>query len=117
MSALPVAAMPLAVWNRLTALAVVFAVYVTLWSVMFALFATGIGLLAGCLGGVIGFFVMLFGGNPAQAWLLLGGALICGGAGALLCLSLGSLTKGILKCGKAILTGIKSLFAGKGTKK
>ena len=101
----------------ITALAVVFAVYVTLWSVMLALFATGIGLLAGCLGGVIGFFVMLFGGNPAQAWLLLGGALICGGAGALLCLSLGSLTKGILKCGKAILTGIKSLFAGKGTKK
>ena len=101
----------------ITALAVVFAVYVTLWSVMLALFATGIGLLAGCLGGMIGFFVMLFGGNPAQAWLLLGGALICGGAGALLCLSLGSLTKGILKCGKAILTGIKSLFAGKGTKK
>ena len=101
----------------ITAFAVILSVYVTLWSVLISLFATGIGLLVGCLGGVAGFFVLLFTGSPAQAWLLLGGALVCGGVGVLLCLSMGSLTKGILKCGKAVLTGIKSLFAGKGTKK
>ena len=107
---------PLWLTLLITALAVVFAVYVTLWSVMLSLFAAGIGLLGGCLGGVAGFFVLLFTGSPAQAWLLLGGALVCGGAGVLLCLSLGSLTRGILKGGKAILTGIKSLFVGKGAK-
>ena len=32
----------------------------------------------------------------------------------LLCLSLGKLIKGILKCSKAVLTGVKSLFMGKG---
>lgn len=108
---------PLWIPLLITALCVVFAIYLTLWSVLLSLFATGIGLTVGGIGGILGSAVVLIAtGNPAQFWLILGGSLACAGVGVLLCLSLGSLTRAVIKCGRAVLTGIKSLFVGKGAR-
>lgn len=95
-------------------LAVVFSVYVSLWSVVIALYAvfvalacSGIGVL---LGGVFG---CIFRGVP-EGIFLIGASLICG-ALAMFFLPVCNLTaKGIAWLGKKILQGIKSCFIRKG---
>ena len=105
------------VWIPLVASAAgtVISIYVSLWSVVVALYATAFALAVAALGCVLGSFFMI-GGFP-EAMVAWGAALLCAGLGILLFLLSNLAAKGMVKLTKLIWdTGkkiYKSIFKGK----
>jgi len=98
-------------------LAVIFSIYVSLWSVVISLYAVFAALAASGVGIVLGSIVLcIFSGIP-QGLFLLGAGLICAGL-ALFFLPVCNLAaKGSVWIGKKLLQGIKSCFIRKGDAK
>ena len=51
---------------------IVLAVYIVLWAVIVVLYAADLSFAAATVGGIAGFFLLLYGGYPVQAVLFLG---------------------------------------------
>lgn len=98
-------------------LAVIFSIYVCLWSVVISLYAVFAALAGSAVGIVLGSIVLcIFSGIP-QGLFLLGAGLICAGL-ALFFLPVCNLAaKGSVWIGKKLLQGIKSCFIRKGDAK
>lgn len=98
-------------------LAVIFSVYVSLWSAVISLYATFVALAASALGVIFGGVALcIFSGIP-QGLFLLGAGLICAGL-ALLFLPVCNLAaKGMVWIGKKLLLWIKTWFIRKGDAK
>lgn len=98
-------------------LAVIFSVYVSLWSAVISLYATFVALAASALGVIFGGIALcIFSGIP-QGLFLLGAGLICAGL-ALLFLPVCNLAaKGMVWIGKKLLLWIKTWFIRKGDAK
>ncbi len=97
----------------IAAAAVIFSVYVTLWSLIVVLFSVEISFAAGAIGGVLGSIPMFILGNAAAGVLLLGGALVCAGLGILWIFVCKVATKGLMWLTQV---SVKSLFIPKGDK-
>lgn len=94
-----------------SAVSIVFSVYVTLWSVVISLYAVFVALAASALGCVIGSFFMI--GGTAEVIVALGAAALCAGLAILLFL-LGNLAaKGMVALTKLAWQGCKNLFQRK----
>lgn len=103
------------VWFSLivAAIAVIFAIYLSLWAVVVALWAV-FGALAGCaVGSVAGFVVFLAGGNGVSAVAVLAAGLVCAGLSVFVFLGCKAVTKCILALTKAVARWIKKCFVGK----
>ena len=89
----------------------VISVYVSLWSVVIALYATTFALFVAALGCVLGSFFMI-GGFPqvSVAW---GAALLCAGLGILFLLLSNLAAKGMVKLTKLIWKSITGIFKRK----
>ena len=94
--------------------AVVFSFYVVLWSLIAALWAVEVALIASAFGGVAIAVVQAVRGNWLAAGAWLGGALLCGGLAILLFDGCKAATVGMARLTKKIAVKIKSWFMGKG---
>lgn len=103
------------VWFPLvvSALAVIFAVYVCLWAVDICLYATDFALAASGLGCTLGGIVVLCTRNYPEGLFILGAGAVCAGL-ALLFLPVCNLTaKGTVRVGKKLIRWIKRCFIRK----
>ncbi len=107
------------VWAPLliAAAAVVFAVYVVLWSVVVCLFAADLSLAAGAVTGIGGAMAYLRAGNIPAAAFSLGAGLVCAGLCALFFFVCTAAAKGAVSIGKRIILGVKACFIRKGDAK
>ena len=101
------------VWGSLAiaVAAVIFSVWISLWSVVISIYATSVALGASTLGCIFGSFFMVQ--LPGTPFATLGAALICAGL-AILFFLLGNLAaKGMVLLTKLTLKGIKGIFIKK----
>ena len=103
------------VWVPLliVAIAVIFALYVSIWACLIAFYAAELAMfLSGIAAFVVG-IAALFRIDPARALLAIGGGLILIGGSVMLIIPLVKLTKLVAKLAKKIVLWIKSLFVRK----
>lgn len=94
-----------------SAVSVVVSVYVSLWTVVIALYAVAVAVGAAAIGCFVGMFFML--GRPVTAMVTLGASLLCAGIGILMIL-LGNLAaKGMIALTKLCWQSAKSIFQRK----
>lgn len=107
------------VWLPLLAAGAVIllSLYVVLWSVVAVLYAVDLSFAAGALGGLFCFGVFAMAGSAAQAFLLLGAGLVCGGVAVLLFFAFNQISIGILRLSKQMILLIKAAFVRKGNEK
>lgn len=101
------------VWGSLviSVAAVIFSLWISLWSVVISIYATSVALGVSTLGCIFGSFFMF--DVPGTTFVALGAALICAGL-AILFFLLGNLTaKGMIQLTKLTLKGIKGIFIRK----
>ena len=97
----------------IAAVAVVFALLVSLWAIVFALYAVMLALaVSGIACAVLG-AMAVFPGNYAAGAGEIGIGLVCLGLGAMLFVALWFISKGVFRLCKKIIRGIKSLFVKK----
>ena len=94
----------------IAAAAVIFSVYVSLWSVIISLFAVEISFAAGAFAGIVASIPMFIFGNGAGALFLLGCGVFCAGLAVLWVFVCKFCTKGILWLTRVFF---KSLFIRK----
>ena len=90
----------------ITVVSLVFSLFVTLWAIE-------ISLMAGAVGGVGSFFVLLATGQAATAAFTLGGALVCGGLSIFLLFGAIAATRALWRGIGAICRWIAGLFKRK----
>ena len=86
-------------------------IYVSLWSVVIALYATAFALAAATLGCMIGSFFMI--GRAPTVMVAWGAALVCAGLAILIFLLSNLAAKGLVKLTKLIWNGITGIFKRK----
>ena len=94
-------------------LAVVFAIYISLWAVVISLYAANVAMAACAPTGIAAAVVLFASGKPAAALLFLGAALALAGLSILWFLLCNLTAKGMWKLGKLTLRGIKACFIRK----
>lgn len=101
------------VWIPLvaSAAATVFSVYVSLWSVVIALYATAFALGIAALGCVFGSFFMI--GSMAKVIVAWGAALVCAGLAILFFMLSNLAAKGMVALTKLTWKGIQGMFSRK----
>ena len=104
------------VWLPLliSAVAVVFSLFVSLCSVAISLWAVDLSLAVCFLGGIVGFIISLFTGQVASGALVLAIGMICAALSILLFFGCKETTKGCFWLGKRIILAIKRAFIKKG---
>ena len=104
------------VWLPLliSAVAVVFSLFVSLCSVAISLWAVDLSLAVCFLGGIVGFIISLFTGQVASGALVLAIGMICAALSILLFFGCKETTKGCIWLGKRIILAIKRAFIKKG---
>lgn len=92
--------------------AVIFSVWISLWSGVISLYATAVALAASAIGCIIGSFFMIDTGAVLflTAW---GAALVCAGLSILLFILSNLAAKGMVALTKLTLKGFKAIFAGR----
>ncbi len=95
--------------------AVVFSIYITIWSMVIAFYAVDLSLALGGLGSLVGAVMFFMGGKPAAGIVAIGAALVCGALSVLMFIGCGYMVKGVVFLTHKMLLGIKYLFVGKGT--
>lgn len=91
--------------------AVIFSVWISLWSVVITIFATSLALGVSALGCI--FACLFIARIPGSIWVALGAALVCAGL-AILFFLLGRLAAmGMVRLSKLIWQGMKAIFTGK----
>lgn len=103
------------IWFSLlvSAVAVVFSVYVVLWAVILSLWASELALIAGALCGVATGAIRFFRGERAQGAVLIGAGLFLAGLSIFLFFGCKAATEGIVALTKKIALWVKSLFLRK----
>ena len=94
-----------------SAVSVVFSVYVSLWSVVISLYAVFIALAASAVGCIVGSFFMI--GNPGTGMVAWGAALVCAGLAILLLLLANLAAKSLVKLTKWGWNSLKRIFRRK----
>ena len=95
------------------ALAVVLSVYISLWAVIFSLWAT-FGSLAACsVGGVLACIILSASGKGASGLAMLAAGLVCAGLAVFMFFGCNAATKGIVLCTKKVAIWIKNSLIGK----
>ena len=94
-------------------LAVVFAIYISLWAVVVSLYAANVAMAACAPTGILAAVVLFASGKPAAALLFLGAGLALAGLSILWFLLCNLTAKGMWKLGKLTLRGIKACFIRK----
>ena len=94
-------------------LAVVFAIYISLWAVVISLYAANVAMAACAPTGIIAAVVLFASGKPTSAFLFLGAGLALAGLSILWFLLCNLTAKGMWKLGKLTLRGIKACFIRK----
>ena len=94
-------------------LAVVFAIYISLWAVVVSLYAANVAMAACAPTGIIAAVVLFASGKPTSAFLFLGAGLALAGLSILWFLLCNLTAKGMWKLGKLTLRGIKACFIRK----
>lgn len=92
--------------------AVVFSLWISLWSVVISLYATAIALGASAIGCILGSFFMIADGIGAVL-VVWGGALVCAGLTILMFMLSNLAAKGLISLTKLTWKGIKRSFAGR----
>ena len=103
------------IWISLliAALAIVFSLYVVLWSVIICLWAAGLGIAGGSLGGILSAVILTILGNFLQGAAVLGAALVCAGIFILWFFMCQQILKGVLLLTKKLALGFKYLVVGR----
>lgn len=101
-------------WGSLAiaAAAVVFSVWISLWSVVISLYATSVALGVSAFGCILGSFFMI--GNTAEILVALGAAMVCAGLSILFFVLSNLAAKGMVKLTQLTVKGIKGMFTRKG---
>lgn len=94
-------------------LAVVFAIYISLWAVVVSLYAANVAMAACAPTGIAAAVVLFASGKPTAALLLLGAGLALAGLSILWFLLCNLTAKGVWKLGRLTLRGIKACFIRK----
>ena len=94
-------------------LAVVFAIYISLWAVVVSLYAANVAMAACAPTGIAAAVVLFASGKPTAALLLLGAGLALAGLSILWFLLCNLTAKGVWQLGKLTLRGIKACFIRK----
>ena len=94
-------------------LAVVFAIYISLWAVVISLYAANVAMAACAPTGIAAAVVLFASGKPAAALLFLGAGLALAGLSILWFLLCNLTAKGMWKLGRLTLRGIKACFIRK----
>jgi uncharacterized membrane protein len=94
-------------------LAVVFAIYISLWAVVVSLYAANVAMAACAPTGIAAAVVLFASGKPTSAFLFLGAGLALAGLSILWFLLCNLTAKGMWKLGKLTLRGIKACFIRK----
>lgn len=97
----------------IVAIALIFSVYIMMWSAVVFLWSMEASLIAVSLEGIVSAAVFVFKGNGLTGLAMLGVGIICAGLSVFLFFGCKAVTKGILLLTKKIALGIKSLFVGK----
>lgn len=104
------------IWVSLcvAAVAVAFAFYVSLWSVIISLWAVFVSLIACAFGGILSGGVLACGANVLSGIATLGGGIVCAGLSIFAFYGCKALTSGVLMLTKKIAICIKNCFVKKG---
>ena len=94
-------------------LAVVFAIYISLWAVVISLYATDLAMAACAPTGILAAVVLFASGQPSAALLFLGAALVLAGLAILLLFGCNATAKGMWKLCRLTLRGTKACFIRK----
>ena len=94
-------------------LAVVFAIYISLWAVVVSLYAANVAMAACAPTGIAAAVVLFASGKPTAALLFLGAGLALAGLSILWFLLCNLTAKGMWKLGRLTLRGIKACFIRK----
>lgn len=97
----------------IAAAAVVFSIYITIWSLIFSLWAVELSLAVSALGAVAASVLLFVQSGAAMGLLMLGAAFICAGLAIFLFFGCLAASKGIVLLTKNAVLGIKSMFVGK----
>lgn len=98
----------------IAALAVIFSLWASLWSVVISLWAAFVSLSGTGFGGVTGGIILLFTRESIEGMALLGGGLVCGGLSIFLFYGCRWLTEQCVRLTKKLIMWIKSIFTKKG---
>ena len=100
------------IWLSLliAAVAVVFALYVSLWSLVISLWAVFGSLLAAAIGGMIAGFGFAFGSFALTGIAMVGAAMVCAGLSVLSFFWCKGITKGVVMLTKNMVLGIKNFM-------
>lgn len=107
------------VWVSLliAALAVVFAVCVSAWAVVAAVYACVLGLAGGFVLGAVSAVMLMLHGSAAKGLFMLGAALVCGGLAVIVFFGANKLSKWMFVLSKKTVLAVKRLFVGKEQRK
>lgn len=94
-------------------LAVVFAIYISLWAVVVSLYAANVAMAACAPTGIAAAVVLFASGKPTSALLFLGAGLALAGLSILWFLLCNLTAKGMWQLGRLTLRGIKACFIRK----
>ena len=94
-------------------LAVVFAIYISLWAVVVSLYAANVAMAACAPTGILAAIALFISGKPTAALLFLGAGLALAGLSVLWLLLCNLTAKGVWKLGRLTLRGIKACFIRK----
>ena len=97
------------VWLPLliAAAAVVFSLYVSLWSVIISLWAVFASLVGGAFGGIAGGVVLMLSGNHLTGLALIGASVVCAGLAIFAFCGCKAVSVGIVRLTKKAVLGIK----------
>lgn len=103
------------IWLSLAvaAVAVIFSLYVSLWSVILSLWAAFGALVGGAFGGVASGLGLVLGGVSFAGMAMVGAGIVCAGLSILMFFGCKAATRGALSLTKACAFGIKNCFIGK----
>lgn len=93
--------------------AVIFAAYITVWSVIVSLWAAESALVVSALGGVLSAVILTVKVNAIAGLAMLGAGIACAGLSIFLFFGCKEITKGLLFLTKKMISCIKSIFIGR----
>lgn len=96
-----------------SAIVVVLALYVVLWSLVVSVYAVMAACFACTVAGIVNFFIFCFAGRIGAALVILGAGILLAGIGLLLLLGANACAKGLVLLIKKMMLGIKKLLVRK----
>lgn len=103
------------VWFSLaiSAMAVVFSLYVSVWAVIVSLWAVFVSVIAGAVGGILSGIALILTGHTLGGTAVIGGSIVCAGVSIFLFFGCKLVTAGILLLTRKIPVWIKNCFIKK----